>query len=50
MEENINTNIRPNRPPQVINSTITSLDTTLKTKIANAMQVIVTKIKDKHMG
>jgi hypothetical protein len=47
---NINPDIRPNRPPQVIKSTIVPLDTSLKIKLANAMQLVVTKIKDKHMG
>lgn len=43
-------NNRIERPAQTIKSNITQLSSDLKVKIANAFQVVVNKIKEKHLS
>lgn len=43
-------NIRIERPAQVIKSEIKPLSTDLKTKIALAFQEVVNRIKEKHLS
>jgi hypothetical protein len=43
-------NNRVERPSQTIKSIITPLSSDLKVKIANAFQVVVNKIKEKHLS
>jgi len=43
-------NVRVERPAQTIKSTITSLNSDLKVKIANAFQEVVNRIKEKHLS
>jgi hypothetical protein len=42
-------NTRIERPNTVIKVNVSALTNDVKTKIANAIQVVVTKIKDKHL-
>jgi len=43
-------NVRVERPAQTIKSNITPLNADLKLKIASAFQLIVNKIKEKHLS
>lgn len=42
-------NVRIERPPQTIKVVVTPLSSDLKVKINNAIQVVVNKIKEKHL-
>lgn len=42
--------VKVNRPDNVIKSNIIPLDSTLKAKIASAVQEVVNKIKVKHLS